>query len=43
MSAMEAMPSRVPRRKLLCGSLKVYVLGIAVSRVGCTSKCNGSG
>jgi hypothetical protein len=38
---MEAMPSRAPRRKLPTGSPRVSVPGIAVNRVGYTSKCNG--
>jgi hypothetical protein len=36
--AMEVMPSRVPRRRLLTGSPRVFVPGIAASRAGCTSK-----
>ena len=36
--ATEAMPSTVPRRRLLIGSPRVCVHGIAVSRVGCMSK-----
>ena len=38
MYAMEVMPLTVPRKKLLFGSPKVYVLGILVRRSGSMNK-----